>query len=120
MTAIGLRTAATATLVLDGCLAVVDSFHEAATHLGVVLDPWSWGRRWVDTSQEVRTTPVILSAAKHHTDSPGSIGEILRCARGGMWDSRGFEGLRRAACLPKLGQDGLADAPGDRLDVGAV
>jgi HAD superfamily hydrolase (TIGR01509 family) len=39
MTAIGLRTAATATLVLDGCLAVVDSFHEAATHLGVVLDP---------------------------------------------------------------------------------
>ena len=39
MTAIGLRTAATATLVLDGCLAVVDSFHEAAVHLGVTLDP---------------------------------------------------------------------------------
>jgi HAD superfamily hydrolase (TIGR01509 family) len=39
MTAIGMRTAATATLVLDGCLAVVDSFHEAAVHLGVVLDP---------------------------------------------------------------------------------
>jgi HAD superfamily hydrolase (TIGR01509 family) len=39
MTAIGLRTAATATLVLDGCLAVVDSFHEAAVHLGVMLDP---------------------------------------------------------------------------------
>jgi HAD superfamily hydrolase (TIGR01509 family) len=39
MTAIGLRTASTATLVLEGCLAVVDSFHEAATHLGVVLDP---------------------------------------------------------------------------------
>lgn len=39
MTAIGLRTAATATLVLEGCLAVVDSFHEAAGHLGVSLDP---------------------------------------------------------------------------------
>ena len=39
MTAIGLRTAATATLVLDGCLAVVDSFAEAAIHLGVILDP---------------------------------------------------------------------------------
>ena len=39
MTAIGLRTAATATLVLEGCLAVVDTFHEAAGHLGVTLDP---------------------------------------------------------------------------------
>jgi HAD superfamily hydrolase (TIGR01509 family) len=39
MTAIGLRTAATATLVLEGCLAVVDSFHEAAGHLGVTLVP---------------------------------------------------------------------------------
>ena len=39
MTAIGLRTASTATLVLEGCLAVVDSFHEAAGHLGVTLDP---------------------------------------------------------------------------------
>ena len=39
MTAIGLRTAATSTLVLEGCLAVVDSFHEAAGHLGVALDP---------------------------------------------------------------------------------
>ncbi|HZO32501.1 MAG TPA: HAD family phosphatase [Chloroflexota bacterium] len=39
MTAIGLRTAATSTLVLEGCLAVVDSFHEAAGHLGVTLDP---------------------------------------------------------------------------------
>lgn len=39
MTAIGLRTAATSTLVLDGCLAVVDSFAEAAVQLGVVLDP---------------------------------------------------------------------------------
>ena len=38
MTAIGLRTAATATLVLEGCLAVVDTFHEAAGHLGVTLD----------------------------------------------------------------------------------
>jgi len=38
MTAIGLRTASTATLVLEGCLAVVDSFHEAAGHLGVPLD----------------------------------------------------------------------------------
>ena len=38
MTAIGLRTAATATLVLEGCLAVVDSFHEAADHLGVVIE----------------------------------------------------------------------------------
>jgi HAD superfamily hydrolase (TIGR01509 family) len=38
MTAIGLRTAATATLVLEGCLAVVDSFHEAAGHLGVPLE----------------------------------------------------------------------------------
>ncbi len=38
MTAIGLRTAATATLVLEGCLAVVDSFAEAAGHLGVTLD----------------------------------------------------------------------------------
>ncbi|MGE3269810.1 MAG: HAD family hydrolase [Chloroflexota bacterium] len=38
MTAIGLRTAATSTLVLEGCLAVVDSFHEAADHLGVVLE----------------------------------------------------------------------------------
>ena len=38
MTAIGLRTPATATLVLEGCLAVVDSFHEAAGHLGVTLD----------------------------------------------------------------------------------
>jgi HAD superfamily hydrolase (TIGR01509 family) len=39
MTAIGLRTASTATLVLEGCLAVVDTFHEAAGHLGVLLDP---------------------------------------------------------------------------------
>jgi HAD superfamily hydrolase (TIGR01509 family) len=39
MTPIGLRTASTATLVLEGCLAVVDSFHEAAGHLGLVLDP---------------------------------------------------------------------------------
>jgi len=39
MTAIGLRTAATATLVLEGCLAVVDTFHEAAGHLGVSLAP---------------------------------------------------------------------------------
>ena len=39
MTPIGLRTAATATLVREGCLAVVDSFHEAAGHLGVTLDP---------------------------------------------------------------------------------
>ncbi len=39
MTAIGLRTAATATLVLEGCLAVVDSFHEAAGHLGITLTP---------------------------------------------------------------------------------
>jgi len=39
MTAIGYRTAATSTLVLEGCLAVVDSFHEAAGHLGVTLDP---------------------------------------------------------------------------------
>jgi HAD superfamily hydrolase (TIGR01509 family) len=38
MTAIGLRTASTATLVLEGCLAVVDSFHEAAGHLGIALD----------------------------------------------------------------------------------
>lgn len=38
MTAIGLRTAATATLALEGCLAVVDSFHEAAGHLGIVLE----------------------------------------------------------------------------------
>jgi HAD superfamily hydrolase (TIGR01509 family) len=39
MTAIGLRTASTSTLVLEGCLAVVDSFHEAAGHLGFPLDP---------------------------------------------------------------------------------
>jgi len=39
MTAIGLRTASTATLVLEGCLAVVESFHEAAGHLGVNLEP---------------------------------------------------------------------------------
>ena len=38
MTAIGYRTAATSTLVLEGCLAVVDTFHEAAGHLGVALD----------------------------------------------------------------------------------
>lgn len=38
MAPIALRTAATATLVLEGCLAVVDSFHEAAGHLGVTLD----------------------------------------------------------------------------------
>lgn len=38
MTPIGLRTASTATLVLEGCLAVVDSFHEAAGHLGIALD----------------------------------------------------------------------------------
>ena len=38
MTPIGLRTASTATLVLEGCLAVVDSFHEAAGHLGITLD----------------------------------------------------------------------------------
>ncbi len=38
MAAIGLRTAATATLVLEGCLAVVDNFAEAAGHLGVRLD----------------------------------------------------------------------------------
>ncbi|MCC7371128.1 MAG: HAD family phosphatase [Chloroflexi bacterium] len=38
MTAIGLRTASTATLVLEGCLAVVDTFHEAAGHLGVALE----------------------------------------------------------------------------------
>jgi HAD superfamily hydrolase (TIGR01509 family) len=38
MTAIGYRTASTSTLVLEGCLAVVDSFHEAAGHLGVTLD----------------------------------------------------------------------------------
>jgi hypothetical protein len=38
MTAIGLRTASTETLVLEGCLAVVDSFHEAAGHLGITLD----------------------------------------------------------------------------------
>jgi HAD superfamily hydrolase (TIGR01509 family) len=38
MAAIGLRTAATATLVLEGCLAVVDSFDEAAGHLGLPPD----------------------------------------------------------------------------------
>jgi beta-phosphoglucomutase-like phosphatase (HAD superfamily) len=37
MTAIGLRTAASSTLALDGCLAVVDTFAEAAIHLGVAL-----------------------------------------------------------------------------------
>jgi HAD superfamily hydrolase (TIGR01509 family) len=39
MAAIGLRTASTSTLVLEGCLAVVDSFHEAAGHIGFTLDP---------------------------------------------------------------------------------
>jgi HAD superfamily hydrolase (TIGR01509 family) len=39
MTAIGLRTASTSTLVLEGCLAVVDSFDEAAGHLGLPLIP---------------------------------------------------------------------------------
>src|SRR3954451_1785107 len=39
MAAIGLRTAATSTLVLEGCLAVVESFHEAAGHIGFTLDP---------------------------------------------------------------------------------
>ena len=34
MAAIGLRTAATATLTLDGCLAVVDSLDACAAHLG--------------------------------------------------------------------------------------
>jgi HAD superfamily hydrolase (TIGR01509 family) len=34
MTTIGLRTAATATLVLDGCLAIVDSLADCARHLG--------------------------------------------------------------------------------------
>jgi HAD superfamily hydrolase (TIGR01509 family) len=35
MAAIGLRTAATATLALDGCLAVVDSLASCASHLGL-------------------------------------------------------------------------------------
>jgi beta-phosphoglucomutase-like phosphatase (HAD superfamily) len=39
MAAIGLRTAAPSTRALDGCLAVVETFAEAAVHLGVVLDP---------------------------------------------------------------------------------
>ena len=38
MTAIGLRTAATATLTLDGCLAVVDGLAACAPHLGFETD----------------------------------------------------------------------------------
>jgi len=38
MAAIGLRSAATATLTLEGCLAVIDGFPEAYTHLGLPDD----------------------------------------------------------------------------------
>ncbi len=38
MAPIGLRTAATASLVLDGCLAVVDGLDACAPHLGFADD----------------------------------------------------------------------------------
>ncbi len=39
MAAIGLRTAATATLTLEGCLAIVDSFADCHAHLGLPAEP---------------------------------------------------------------------------------
>ena len=39
MAAIGLRTAATATLTLEGCLAIVDSFADCHAHLGIGDEP---------------------------------------------------------------------------------